>query len=294
MGKKIFEAVISSSKSKPFILELKDYFDRNDSISFADLAIMAYTYGIEVVDYETFYDELPELWKKGQIPHGKIKIFGLANPLTKKPRLVVTIDEINKNQFPLIAIIVSHEFVHSGQMDRLKPGVIYVPPTTVYDAKKYYSDYQEVMAWSKTIVDEIMNNYQPESFEQAMEYLPKGNYYKKIKKEFQDEPRTWNKYLKNIYNYFKMEFNPEEKKENDLLELRKKIKKILNEEEKIKINHAYFQKVLDISRTSLKNRNFIQNVINTIRKNGGMGTKRQYEVLKKFETGDNTPYSPKN
>ena len=175
MRKKITEAVISSSKSKPFIKELSQYFEDNKTISFADLAIMAYPYGIEVVDYKTFYDELPELWKKGEIPHKKVKIFGLANPNTKKPRLVVTIDEIDKNQFFLVAIIVSHEFVHAGQMDRLKPGVIYVPPKTVYDFKKYYSDYQEVMAWSKTIVDEIIHNFKPESFDDAMKMIFKSD-----------------------------------------------------------------------------------------------------------------------
>jgi hypothetical protein len=290
---RLFEAVISSSKSKPFLKELFDYFAQKDTISFADLAIMAYGYGIEVVDYETFYEELPELWRKGNIPHKGIKIFGLANPVTKKPRLVITIDPIEKKDYNYISIVVSHEFVHSGQMNRMKPGAIYIPPKTVYDLNVYYSDKQEIMAWSKTIVDDVMKTFKPSSFEEAMEILPKGHYYKRIKDVFKNDPKIWNKYLKNIYNYFKMEFEPVEEK-SDLSELRKKIREILSENDKIKVNHAYFQKLLDMSRTDLNNRNFIQGVINSIRKAGGMATQKQYAVLKRFESGDKTPYSTKN
>lgn len=293
MKRKILEAVISSSNSKPFLEELRLFFEESDEISFHQLVSMAAKYGIEVVDYDTFYDELPELWKKGQIPHKKIDIFGLANPVTKKPRLVVTIDPINKKKYNFISIVVSHEFVHVGQMDRLKPGVIYIPPKTVYDLNIYYSDKQEIMAWSKTIVDDVLKTFNPNSFEEAMEKLPKGHYYKRIKEVFKEDPKVWNKYLKNIYNYMKLEFEPVEEK-SDLNELRKKIREILAEEEKMKINYEYFQKVLDISRTDLKNRNYIQGILNTIRKAGGMGTKRQYAVLKRFETGDTTPYSTKN
>ena len=292
--KKLYkEAVISSSNSKPFLKELAEYFEENENISFADLAIMANHYGIEVVDYDNFYDELPELWRKGQIPHKGIEIFGLANPVTKKPRLVVTIDPINKKKYNFISIVVSHEFVHAGQMERLKPGVIYIPPKTVYDLNIYYSDKQEIMAWSKTIVDDVIKAFNPKSFEDAMEFLPKGHYYKRIKEVFKNDPKVWNKYLKNIYNYFKMEFEPVEEKA-DLNELRKKIREILSEEEKFQINYIYFQNLLDKSRLSLKDRNFIQGVINTIRKYGGVGTKKQYAVLKRFETGDTTPYSTKN
>jgi hypothetical protein len=126
-----------------------------------------------------------------------------------------------------------------------------------------------------------------------MEFLPKGHYYKRIKEVFKNDPKIWNKYLKNIYNYLKMEFEPVEEK-SDLNELRQKIREILAEEEKIKINHLYFQNLLDKSRTDLKNRNYIQGILNTIRKAGGIGTKKQYAVLKRFETGDTTPYSTKN
>lgn len=293
MKRKILEAVISSAKSKPFLEKLRLFFEDNDKISFNQLASMAAKYGIEVVDYDTFYDELPELWKKGQIPHSRIEIFGLANPVTKKPRLVVTIDPINKLQYNFISIVVSHEFVHAGQMDRIKPGFIYIPPKTVYDLSTYYSDKQEIMAWSKTIVDDVLKTFNPKSFQEAMEKLPKGHYYKRIKEVFKEEPKVWNKYLKNIYNYMKLEFEPVEEK-SDLNELRKKIREILSEEEKMKINYAYFQQLLDKSRTDLKNRNYIQGILNTIRKSGGMGTKRQYAVLKRFETGDTTPYSSKN
>lgn len=294
MKAKIFEAVISSSGSKPFLKELGFYFEENDLIDFQSLVKMASKYGIEVVDYDQFYDELPDLWRKGEIPHSGIKIFGLANPITKRPRLVVTIDPINKKHYNFISIVVNHEFVHSGQMERLKPGVIYIPPKTVYDLNLYYSDKQEIMAWSKTIVDDILNTYRPKSFEEAIEKLPKGSYFKKIKKVFENDPKIWNKYIRNIYNYLKMEFDKSENEKKQISELRKTIQSILKENEKFQINYEYFQKLLDRSNLNIKDRNYIQGVLNTIRKSGGMGTKRQYDVLKRFEKGDKTPYSTKN
>lgn len=91
-----------------------------------------------------------------------------------------------------------------------------------------------------------------------------------------------------------MEKNNNIQKDDFIFELRRKIREIIQENSKIKINHEYFQKLLDKSRTDLNNRNYIQNIINSIRKSGGLATERQYAVLKKFEKGDSTPYSSKN
>lgn len=289
------EAVIFNYKErgKPFIDELESYFENKKSISLKDLARMAKKYDIEIVDYQTFYDELPDLWKKGKIPGRSSRIFGLANPNTKKARLVIGMDPVTSDLLYMIKIIVAHELVHVSQSEKMRPGTIYIPPSTVYDGSIYYADKKEIMAWSKTIVDEIMLKYKPDTFEQAIKNMWRSNYYSNIKSSLKNKPKIWARYLKYIYLYFKKEFEPVEEK-SDLSELRKMIRNILLENNKIKVNYAYFQKLLDMSRTDLNNRNFIQGVINSIRKAGGMATERQYAVLKRFETGDKTPYSSKN
>ncbi len=60
------------------------------------------------------------------------------------------------------------------------------------------------------------------------------------------------------------------------------------------INAKYFEDILNrTNNVSQSSRDFLQKVINTIKKNNGMGTQRQYDVLKRFENGG-PPYSPKN
>jgi hypothetical protein len=61
-----------------------------------------------------------------------------------------------------------------------------------------------------------------------------------------------------------------------------------------KINPGYFQQVLDMSNgLSIQHRQFIQNVINNIKKYNGAVTDKEYKLLKRLEDG-NSKYSNKN
>jgi hypothetical protein len=51
------------------------------------------------------------------------------------------------------------------------------------------------------------------------------------------------------------------------------------------ITVEYFQQLLNRSNTSPKNREYIQKVIDSIKKAGNMGTYKQYTILKNFEQG---------
>jgi hypothetical protein len=59
------------------------------------------------------------------------------------------------------------------------------------------------------------------------------------------------------------------------------------------VNTSYFQKLLDIGRFSISDRNFYQSVLNSIKKQGSKATDRQYNIIKQIEFGK-TSYSSKN
>ena len=61
-----------------------------------------------------------------------------------------------------------------------------------------------------------------------------------------------------------------------------------------KINPGYFQQVLDISNgLSMQQRQFIQKVIDNVKKHNGAVTDKEYELLQRLKTG-NFKYNTKN
>ena len=59
------------------------------------------------------------------------------------------------------------------------------------------------------------------------------------------------------------------------------------------INSSYFQRLLDNSNLSANTKQFVQKVIDTVKKKSDQGTNQQYAFLKRLETG-NFKFSPKN
>lgn len=53
------------------------------------------------------------------------------------------------------------------------------------------------------------------------------------------------------------------------------------------VNVNYYQKLLDLnSKISITQRNYLQGVLDSIRKKEGQATLRQYELLQKIKKGD--------
>jgi len=198
-----------NSLGEPFIDEVIGELDnQNRSISPKKLIPIGNKYGIEVVDYDTFISELPDSWKKGIIPPRVTSIFGLLNPVTGKPRIVISnmLVDLIPYDIKYIKLVLQHELVHSGQFGKFKPGYEYTPVTNVYDKLKYYSDPQEIMAWSRTIVDKFLESHTPKSFSDAMISISNSYMFKDFKYVLRNDPIIWKKYLRNVYNYLKMEF----------------------------------------------------------------------------------------
>ena len=68
---------------------------------------------------------------------------------------------------------------------------------------------------------------------------------------------------------------------------------LLNENPNIEIkNLNFYQQVLDKSNgLSISNRQFIQKIINTIKKQNNLATPRQFDILKRLKNGDFTYHS---
>ncbi len=162
-------------------------------------------HNIELVNYDTFYQELPDDQKstaptKGHNP----PIFGLVNPLTNRPRIVYQVPFIDPGLCGYIKHILEHESIHIDQISRRSGWIKYSLPDPK-DQKSYFSDKDEVMAFSQSISDMIMNGpHRPESMEEAIKMLNRNPLYMDIKRNV--DSKILNRYKKYIYFYLKNNF----------------------------------------------------------------------------------------
>jgi hypothetical protein len=140
---RMFEAVIMPQKID------------SDSVvnSFESLVSYGEENGFDVVDYNGFYNSLPEADKK-TAPPKHIPFFALFHPVNKRPMFVLVdpnITRIIPNFKEVVSDIIGHERIHAEQ-SRRKGDIEYsLPPPT--DKKAYFSNKEEIMAFSWTIAN---------------------------------------------------------------------------------------------------------------------------------------------
>ena len=123
----------------------------------------------DVVEYDEFYNSLGETDKRTAPPSRGVPFFALFHPIRKKPMFVVC----DKNVFrfmpmkEIMSDIIGHEKVHAEQTARRGDLEFNLPDPR--DRKAYFSNKEEVMAFSFTIANGLskMNR----SLEQAMNEL---------------------------------------------------------------------------------------------------------------------------
>lgn len=204
--KQINEAIISYDHGNinNFIDTLRNRITDMSGISLESFKELAMDYDVEVVDYDTFYNELPESSKKGAPPKGdpRAPIFGLFNPKTYNIRIVVQVPSINVMILPFLIHIIKHENIHKGQTSRSK--VDYILPDA-NDKKSYFSDRNEIMAFSQSISDLLINMDGGRTIEECMSKLKYNELYQTIKKNV--DQNVLKRYHKYIYLYLEMEFD---------------------------------------------------------------------------------------
>ena len=199
----IFEAVIMPSTIE----------DNNQVNSFQSAKEFGERNRFDVVGYDEFYNSLGEADKKTAPPRQGVPFFALFHPVRKKPMFVLS--DPNAARFipnfkEIMLDIIGHERVHAEQTSRR--GDIEFNLPNPRDRKAYFSNKEEVMAFSFTIANELSKVVR--SKEEGMEKLQRGiggqagHLWLDIKK-YCDE-KTIKRYTKYIYMYLDKIFNKEE------------------------------------------------------------------------------------
>jgi hypothetical protein len=129
--------------------------------------------------------------------------FALVNPDTKIARGVFNVKEVDKRLLDYIYHMLKHENIHIGQSSkRSNDGDI--GGMNPIDKKSYFSNKDEIMAFSQSISDMLMD-LNPKDIKSALSSLPRNPIWMDIKKVVDKD--VLNRYKKYIYLYLQQEFN---------------------------------------------------------------------------------------
>jgi hypothetical protein len=198
--KRFNEAIIDweTDNIKSFYQELKG---RKFPLSFSDLKEVGDMNDIEVVDYKTFYDELPNEEMKKDAPPRNAPAFATVNPNTNKARVVVNFYSVPRHLLDYIYHMLKHENIHIEQKRRNKDNKGEFLGD-VRNKKEYFSNKDEIMAFSQSISDMVMDMH-PYDMEEAIKMIEKTPLWIEIK--ILDD-KVQKRYKKYIYLYLEKEF----------------------------------------------------------------------------------------
>lgn len=208
--RKANEAIVDykSDNIEDFYNELVTILDERNSrqsgygrseVMFNQVVEVGKKHKVDVVNYRTFYNDLPEDDKK-TAPPSHAPCFALVNPVNDLPRVVINVPSIDRRMLDHIHHMLKHENVHVGQISRKK--VRHTNMVDPNDQKGYFSDKDEVMAFSQSIVDMLMDQ-KPKTKEEAIKGLRYNRLYNDIKRSV--DKKTLNRYHKYIYLYLEKE-----------------------------------------------------------------------------------------
>lgn len=217
------EAVVDykSKENDAFIKELRDIISNGRSnfrmgppsaeIEFKTLQDIGKKYDIEIVDYDTFFDELPEGEKEVAPAFPGGRPIPMTNPVSGKKRIVLGDRRkmppgsnivINIMDVDFFEHALKHEQVHIGQISKMK---IEDSPNPVRPGgNSYFRDKKEIMALSQSISDMILKDKSITNLQLAMVSLRKNPLYNDIVRNGLDR-KTLGRYKKYIYLYLKNE-----------------------------------------------------------------------------------------
>lgn len=160
-------------------------------------------HNIEIVDYDEFFRDLPnDSYRDTAPPRGATPAFATVNPVTDRPRVVLGVTRIDQRLFDYILHMLKHEVIHVNQFSRRDQH-----PNSdwdVNDRSQYFSQKDEVMAFSHSLVDQLitMGLRNPKEVHSA---LPKVRLYQDIRGAV--DAKTLKRYHKYIYLYLEQELN---------------------------------------------------------------------------------------
>ena len=199
------EAIVDyeTDNIKSFYDELSNKIETSKILTFEDVKEVGDKNDIEVVNYGTFYTELPSDQMRKDAPPKGIPAFAMVNPNTHKARLILNVTQVDKRLLDFAYHMLKHENVHVGQIGRKKDKTKGEFLGDVRDKKAYFSNKDEVMAFSQSISDMIMSQ-NPNSMEEAMKMLPRNPIYRDVSRSVDVD--TLKRYRKFIFLYLEKEF----------------------------------------------------------------------------------------
>lgn len=199
--KRFNEAIVEweTDNIKSFYQELNN---KKLPLSFNDIKEVGEKHDIEVVNYDTFLNDLPTEQMKADAPPRGVPAFGLVNTVTHKARLVINTNTIDKRLLDFIYHMLKHENVHVGQKSRKKDKSAGEFLGDVNKTKEYFSNKDEVMAFAQSVSDMVMDQ-KPKTMEQAIKMIERTPLWRPI--QTVDE-KTKKRYMKYIYLYLEREF----------------------------------------------------------------------------------------
>jgi len=203
--KRFNEAIVDydTENIRSFYNELKKIVTSKKITTFEEAVEIGKKNDIEVVDYKTFYDELPTEQIKKDAPPKGMPAFALVNPNSHKARLVLDVPAMDIRLLDFCYHMLKHENIHVGQMSRKKDKSKGEFLGDMRDKKAYFSNKDEVMAFSQSISDMIMGD-NPKTIGDALKVLNKIPLFKSIKSSV--DPDILKRYQKYIYLYLEKEF----------------------------------------------------------------------------------------
>lgn len=215
--KKFNEAIVDykSDDIDALMAEINTY-PNNHRFQLSQLSEIGSEYNVEFVDYNTFLNDLSER-DKSTAPPRTSQFFALVNRVNNKIRIVLNLPMpfIPKDFFNQVPIgdILKHEQIHTIQYSK-RPFETPLPEPK--DKKQYFSDKDEVMAFSFSIAKEIYTKYNKITTpKEGIDRLINGSgirLYDDIRKSVDD--KTLKRYHKYIYLYLEDLLKPEEIKES--------------------------------------------------------------------------------
>lgn len=176
-----------------FLLELRDYFNKKDILFTTNEEIKRLSFNYAVDEGKNEYGI------NGAFIASNLKIFIIINP----KELIESIKNNYTITFNTILKVLNHELVHREQYKRIGDKLYWLLNKQNSKSKElsdYYRNPREIMAFAKTVIDELRTFFNKEQISDFLRYGKRLTHNHNLMKGFLNE-KEYKKFLIYMYNY---------------------------------------------------------------------------------------------
>jgi len=200
------EAIIMPKNTGEMIERLRGDIARKGLLSLDEANDIAEEYGVIFMDYADFYRGLADELKHTAPPRNT-PVFGFFR---EDGTICIVITGLDRRGFEgtphisamnlgFINHIIQHESIHADQWKRRDGKAEYTLPDPK-DSEAYFSNKDEIMAFSQSMIEMMMSHEGLRNISQLKELLDRNRLWQDIKKSGVSE-EVKKRYLKYIYQY---------------------------------------------------------------------------------------------